>query len=92
MNTINLIVEAPLPSPQHSIGCRVALIADCQPDDWMLGTVIGLSYDYTPQWVYIVRFDRPIGITDECLDAELVSVLALPALQNHWLTLEAEVA
>ena len=92
MALITLIVEAPLPEPRHSIGCRVALIADCQPDDWMIGTIVGIAYDRIPQWVYSVRFDLPIGFTDDCREKELVSVLELPMLQNHWLEMETEIA
>lgn len=89
---ITLTFETTLPVPLHSIGARVAQIADCSPAEWMIGTVTGLYVSRGHHWMFVVVFDYPSGFTEDCSEQDLVSVAAIPILQNTWEVEEREAA
>lgn len=69
--------------PVHLIGDPVALICDCQPDEWARGTVVGLSLQDL-KWIYSVQLYHPVGFTEDCGESDLISIRAVPLLQSHW--------
>ena len=71
--------------PVYVFGDRVALICECEPEAWATGTVSGLQIDqWDWKWIYIVKFDKPLGFTEECSDSELVMECCLPLIQAGW--------
>lgn len=87
MNTITItFTHCEAQPPKFTITDHIAVRSDCQPEAWATGKVAGLRLEeiFEPRWWYIVKLDSPIGLTEECLDSELVSETEIPTLQSQW--------
>lgn len=79
--------------PAYVFSDRVALISDCEPDSWATGTIIGLHIQrFNWSWCYLVKFDSPLGLTEECQLKELLPESSIPLLQEEWEKQEALLA
>ena len=87
MNIITItFTHAEAQPPKYIITDRIAVRSDCQPEAWATGKVAGLRLEeiFEPRWWYLCKLDKPLGLTEECLDTDLVPESEIPTLQSQW--------
>lgn len=76
MPTITITFDHPqAPIPKYKFGERIAVKDDYHPQNWLTGEVVGLTLEteiFSPRWWYSVRYDLPVGYTEDHAEDELV--------------------
>ncbi len=77
--------------PKYTFGDHLLVIANCAPQDWLIGEVVGMTLEteiYSPRWWYSLKLNSPLGYEEYAQD-ELVPTTQIAVLQAEWEQTEA---